>query len=455
MRNTVKTVQLPRPHAGQIAVFSSAKRFNWLSAGRRWRKTSGIMANVAIPRVLDQQRVIWAAPTHKQTTVAWEECQRAAGKVATFNKTEQTASFPGGGRIMFFSMEEPDNARGHTADGIVVDEAADVPEVAWHEVLRPMLFDTRGWAWLAGTPKGRNYFWREWMGARDRPDAMAWQAPALGVQIDPSTQKLIRVPHPLENTELALAELEDIWATTPERAFRQEYLAEFLEDGGSVFRGVRAQATGQRREPYKGHFGIGVDLGKINDFTVLTVVDLEKRTVVDWVRFNQIDWPAQQGRLRQMWIRWSSIPDSSVTMLVERNMAGDPMIDALRRDGLPVSGFHTNSKTKRGLIEDLVLAIERGHLTYPHLDVMIDELEAYEQDRSDVTGIIRYRAPDGLHDDAVISLALAWRLIKNGKPIENQEFRFTQNSGTKQIGLIEEYRLSLQKARRKALVNNE
>ncbi len=217
---------------------------------------------------------------------------------------------------------------------------------------------------------------------------------------------------------------------------------------------MQEAATGSLREPYAGHFGIGVDLGKINDFTVLTVIDLDKKTVVDWMRFNQIDWFSQQARIRAMWAKWSAAPESSCTLLVERNMAGDPIIEALRRDGLPVTGFHTNSKTKRSLIEDLILAVERNHLTYPPIPQLIAELQGYEQERLEVSGTIRYSAPDGLHDDAVISLALAWRLAKHGRPAANQAFRFTSGTSTKKVGLIEEYRLSLQQARRKALAAN-
>ncbi len=49
---------------------------------------------------------------------------------------------------------------GETADGVIIDECADVVEPAWYEVLRPMLVDTGGWLWAIGTPKGRNWSWR-------------------------------------------------------------------------------------------------------------------------------------------------------------------------------------------------------------------------------------------------------------------------------------------------------
>lgn len=449
----VGTVRLPRPHEGQRIVFGGAKRFNWASMGRRWRKTSGVMAHVAIPAALAGKRVMWASPSHDQNRIAWDEAQQALGNakdVARFNKTEQTIYFDRSrGRITFRSMDEPNSARGHTADGIVVDEAADVPEEAWYEVLRPMLLDTRGWAWIIGTPKGRNWFWREWTAARHRDDSTTWQAPGCGVRIDPDTQKLVREPHPLENPDIAFEEMEGIWDRTPERSFRQEYLAEFIEDGGGVFRGVDGVVKGSLREPYSGNFAMGIDFARVNDFTVLTLMDVKTKALVDFQRFNQIEWHAQQLRIRAMYYRWTALPDASVQILAEKNMAGDPVIEALRRSKLPIIGVTTTAKNKTPMIQELSLAIERGLLSIPNVPQLVDELKAYEQERLP-SGVIRYGAPEGMHDDCVMSLALCWKLARSGKrQAQSQDFRFVSRAATSGgTSLIGAYRRSLQVARK-------
>lgn len=447
------TIRLPSPHAGQRIVFGGAKRFNWASMGRRWRKTSGVMTQVVIPAVLDGKRIMWASPSHDQNRIAWDEASKALGNsgVARFNKTEQTIYFDAtGGRIVFRSMDEPNSARGHTADGIVVDEAADVPEAAWYEVLRPMLLDTRGWAWVIGTPKGRNWFWREWVAARDRDDSTVWQAPACGVRIDPETQRLVREPHPLENPDIDFAEMEGIWERTPERSFRQEYLAEFIEDGGGVFRGVDDIITASLREPYMGHFAMGIDFARVADFTVLTLIDIAKKAVVDWQRFNQVDWHNQQLRIRAMYHRWTAESGNNVQILAEKNMAGDPVIEALRRSKLPIIGVTTTSKNKTPMIQELALAIERKQLSIPPVQQLIDELKAYEQERLP-SGVIRYGAPSGMFDDCVMSLALAWKLARSGaRQRPAQDFRFVVNNGAGSGGnsLIAAYRRSLSEARK-------
>ena len=59
-----------------------------------------------------------------------------------------TVTLPNAGRIVFRSLDNPDNARGHTADGVVIDEVGHIKPAAWYEVLRPMLIDTGGWGLL-------------------------------------------------------------------------------------------------------------------------------------------------------------------------------------------------------------------------------------------------------------------------------------------------------------------
>ena len=103
---------------------------------------------------------MWTAPTYDQVRTGWLETKRAAGDAADFNISTMTVTFPGGGSIIYRSLDDPDNARGKTAHGVVIDECADVQEAAWYEVLRPMLIDTNGWAWGIGTPKGQKWFWR-------------------------------------------------------------------------------------------------------------------------------------------------------------------------------------------------------------------------------------------------------------------------------------------------------
>lgn len=226
-----REIILPYPHLGQQRVRRESMRFNWLAAGRRWRKTTLAMA-IAIEAALTGKQIIWGAPVYDQVRVAWAETQHAATGVARFNQSRMAAEFPSGGTITYRSLDNPDNVRGHTADGVVIDECASIKPDAWYQVLRPMLIDTNGWFWGIGTPKGHNWYWREFQGAAERLDSTAWNAPTLGVTIEDG--ELVRQPHPLENPNIPFAEMRDLFETTPEHAFQQELLASFVALGDRV-----------------------------------------------------------------------------------------------------------------------------------------------------------------------------------------------------------------------------
>lgn len=390
------------PHAGQRFVRENAKRFTWLSAGRRWRKTTLAMT-ICVEEALQGKSIVWGAPVYDQVRTCWDETLHAAPTVGRFSKSEMTVYFGGkGGRIIFRSLDNPDNVRGKTADGVVIDEVADVNPLAWYEVLRPMLIDTNGWSWGIGTPRGRNWFWQEFNAAFDRTDTAAFNAPTLGVEIRDG--KLTRKVHPLENPNIPFAEIENLYRTMPERSFRQEILGEFIDDGGSVFRRIREAATATPQErAIDGHLYImGVDWGRSIDQTVLTVIDATTREVCHIDRMLDTDYRLQTSRLRALSERFNV-----AQIVAETNSMGGPLVEQLLGEGLPVMGFTTTNASKALIIDALALAFERDELRILNDAQLIAELQAYEAERLP-GGMIRYSAPEGMHDDYVMSLAMAW-----------------------------------------------
>lgn len=399
-------INLPFPHHGQQTVRTQAKRFNWLSAGRRWRKTTLVMA-IAVEDAVKGKSIIWGAPTYDQVRVAWGETKKAAYGTATFNQSTMTAVFPRGGSICYRSLDNPDNARGRTADGIVIDEAADVAEHAWTEVLRPMLLDTGGWLWALGTPKGQNWFWREFVNSGDRTDSASWNAPTLGCRIENS--RLQREPHRLENPNIPFEEIEHLFRTLPERVFRQEILAEFISDSGGVFRGVDDAVDVGRSGTIGVESGlgytIGVDLARVEDFTVIDVVDSKGRQVYH-ERFNQISWERQIAAIVRVGQEYRG------RVYVDSTGVGDPIFERLRKAGLNVVGYQLTSSSKESLIDNLAMCIEQGRVRLMDLPVQTNELKAYEYQLTPSRNV-KMSAPEGMHDDCVVALALAcWDLAQ-------------------------------------------
>ena len=389
------TLTLPRLHSAQQRVIREQARFNVLACGRRWGKTRLGIDRLIHP-ALQGQPVAFFAPTYKMMSDVWRELYNTVQPVTQrVSSQEHRLELITGGIIDMWSLDTPDAPRGRKYQRVVIDEAAMVPHLqeAWQASIRPTLTDFEGDAWFTSTPKGMNFFRTVWQYGQDpaRSEWASWQMPTTA------------------NPFIKAGEVEAARQELPERTFAQEYLATFLEDAGGVYRGVRACATEQRREPYAGRFVMGVDWAQANDFTVLVVMDSETRRVVDLDRFNQIGWALQRGRVKAMAERWG------VSLIVaESNSIGGPNVEALQREGLPVMAFETTATSKPPLIESLALAFERQEIAILDDPVLIGELEAYEREVSAVTGRSRYSAPEGMHDDTVMALALAWHGATSG-----------------------------------------
>jgi hypothetical protein len=389
-------------------VRNEAKRFNWLSAGRRWRKTTLVMA-IAVESAIQGKTILWTAPTYDQVRIGWMETKKAARKIAGFNQSVMSARFPNGGEIFYRSLDNPENARGRTADGIIIDESGDVSETAWYEVLRPMLIDTEGWLWAIGTPKGRNWFWREFVSADERPDSKAWSAPTLGCEI--VNGSLVRAPHVMENTDIKFGEIEHLFKTLPERVFRQEVLAEFIADSGGIFRGV-SDVVDRGREvnepPVKErNYALGVDLARVEDFTVLSVLDDAGRQVYH-DRFNQISWERQTAAILDVARRYNA------TVFIDSTGVGDPIYERIRLAGAIVDPYQFTNASKERLIDHLAMQIEQGKVRLMDVPAQTNELLAYQYELTPSRNV-RMNAPEGMHDDCVISLALGcWGALEAG-----------------------------------------
>ena len=347
-----------------------------------------------IQPALEGYPVGWFSPTYKMLADVWRNVLMVLRPVIKrVNAQEHRLELLTGGIVDMWSLDTPDIARGRKYHRVVIDEAAIVRALgdAWPAVIRPTLTDFEGDAWFLSTPKGRNYFYTLFARGQDprQKDWASWQMPSSA------------------NPFLKSSEIEAMRADLPERIFAQEVLAEFLEDAGGVFRRVidAATAIGQE-QAMDGHgYIVGVDWGKFNDFTVFTVLDANSRSVVCLDRFNQIDYTTQVGRLMALCDRFRP-----VALVAERNSMGEPLIEQLQRMGLPVYPFTTTVASKQIAIDALALAFERGEIKIIPDQTLISELQAYEAMRLP-SGMLRYGAPEGMHDDCVMSLALAWQAL--------------------------------------------
>lgn len=391
------TIRRKRLHDTQRRIVKESRRFNVVVLGRRAGKTV-LGQNRAMYPALHGQPVAWFAPNYKYLADAWRDLLFTLGPVISHQSlTEHRLELLTGGLIDFWTLDTPDSARGRKYKRVIIDEAAMVPNLAdiWQMAIRPTLTDLIGDAWFLSTPRGMNYFHALYEQGQDdlQPDWMSWKMPTS------------------VNPFLPVQEIEDARLSEPERIFAQEYLAEFLPDGTGVFRGVERATTLKPAEPEIGHvYVMGVDWGKVNDFTVFSVLDATAKRQVAIERTNKIDYAFQVDRLVTLFRKYRPS-----RIVVESNSIGVPIIEQLLRRNLPIWPFNTTNASKADAIEGLSLALERQVLGLLDDPIQKSELIAYDSERLP-SGMIRYTAPEGMHDDTVIALALAWTAIAHQGP---------------------------------------
>jgi hypothetical protein len=449
------------PHKAQVQIHKArGARFRTVCTGRRFGKTLCLAAEL-----LDRGGCShggdygWVAPTYNVAERGIEAFRTIAeGFVNVCGRAPSRVEFTGTAgpvRVWFLSADNPDNIRGFGFQGLVIDEAASIPQDVWHYVLRPTIAQTLGWAVFVSTPKGRNWFYDLFTRGMDpgEKDYASFSFPSKASPYFPEK------------------EWDEARRTLPEDVFRQEYQAEFLEDSAGVFRNVDACLIADCRLPIVDcgkdeggttdghgstrmgapfdpgcvrHCVVGCDVAKHTDWTVLIAMDAETGRCFAMERFNQLDWPIQKERIVSFARKYRG------RVILDATGVGDPILDDLKRVLPDIEGFKLTSGSKVELVQRLIVAVEQRRVSWPggwrqgsgvgvqaksgeraprrneghegggerddqassgnyagaSWDVLTNEMKRYEYVISP-SGGMSYGAPSGYHDDCVIALALA------------------------------------------------
>lgn len=393
-----KTLYILPPYPAQEGIETDSHRFRVLACGRRWGKTVMAMREAfqMLLRLYEKDgkkhRGWVVSPTFPLVREDWlvaEELLKDA--ITRKGTTDMRMDFGVFGFIEFKSAERDDEGlRGAGLDFAVIDEASRVSRKSWERGIRPALSDKLGRAIFISTPKGRNWFYELWLkGQTDNPEIKSWHYSTFDNPFFPESEKSV---------------LTD---TTPELILRQEYMADFLEDEATVFRNLDKCLRGSLElNNDKEKYSIGVDLGKSEDFTVITVVKESNGQLVYVNRINKIDWSLQKKHILAIARNYHRS-----IIHIDSTGVGDPIEEDLSKSGVVVRGYKFTNTSKQVIIEQLIVAIEQGLISIPNCPdtkFLIDELKCFTYEMLP-SGKIRYTAPDGLHDDGVISLGLAIR----------------------------------------------
>lgn len=321
-------------------------------------------------------------------------------KYCNYHTQKKILKFWNGSYIDFASAENPTANEGFQYNYMVLNEAGNIlknPSL-WTNTLGPMAKGENARVIFIGTPRGKNYFWDLYKQQNYSSEYKSW--------------KLTAYDSPFWNED----ELLKLKTTLPELAWKQEYMADFIDGAGIVFRNIRDIATGSvQTYNSDNEYIMGIDLAKHEDFTVISIFDRNKKQQVYMDRFNELDWGLQKTRILNLWKQWGQ-PNS----IIDSTGVGDSVYDDLRNAGMNVSPFRFSQKSKNQIVSNLMVAFENKELIILDNDVQTNELESFEYEVSRF-GNVSYNAPSGQHDDCCMSLCLAWELVRS-QPVINISF---------------------------------
>ena len=384
------------PHSGQQVLHKKLLEnyfYYTFNIGRQWGKTALVinqMLKWAFEK--DYTDIAFISPTLKQSKRVLQEIIKMnnGSKFIHFNKSDLTASFVNGSVINFFSSEQGDNIRGYHFHYVVRDESAFQPNDFFGEVVNATLLAKGIKSIDISTPKGRNsdHFKRYSQGINTPDLYYSYTAPSSS---NPYLNKVI---------------LDDIKKQVPDHIFRQEYLAEFL-DGGLLFKNIEECINNTPKQIGRNYGGL--DIGRADDYTVLTICN-EEGQMLFVKRWRQLEWHTIVDEVAKY------IKQFDAHTFVEVNNQGDVVFELLQKKVRNlVFPFVTTNTSKSEIIENLIVLFDTKQITIFDNEWLKMELESFSFNYSATTRRVTYSAPQGLHDDGVMSLAICHYSRKQNK----------------------------------------
>jgi len=166
----------PRPPF--VPMHQRNQRFGSLVCHRRAGKSYSAIHEAIIRALYTPKRdarYAYIAPYRQQSKeIGWLYLKQAARPFIKSEKdireSELRVRLFNGNWITLYGSDNPDALRGIYLDGAILDEFGDCRPNLWHEVILPTLSDRQGWALIAGTPRGKNAFYKLNEHAKQDPD---------------------------------------------------------------------------------------------------------------------------------------------------------------------------------------------------------------------------------------------------------------------------------------------
>lgn len=341
----------------------------------------------------------------------------------TKSPARKRVNYFNGSKIICLSAENPKAIRSKRSNFIVVNEAAFIPESVINKELRAVKKKgARSKIIYISTPNGKNWFYKKFIqGLRD--DAHENYSPRA------LQEKVISFHATYQDNPDSALDVDDMRMNLPQKVFEQEVMARFLDDS-TVFAHLEKAFMDVEVDPFAnkwlgeapragnketgepaGKYIAAADFASEIDWTVFTVMDAITGKVVYWERLQKTDYTTQALMLLELAYLYNNayviFDATGVGVAVRQNLNQGRLNPKYNK--IILHGESFNNQFKQDIIQSLAIRIERPNeyqRFIPPIPQLQHELRILEIKRTS-SGLITYSAPDGEHDDCVISIALA------------------------------------------------
>jgi len=417
-----------RPHDVQKEILKGMRRFTVVASAKRLGK-SILAAYLALREMFIPRHTIWiVGPNYELASRVWDyveewidmyfEGEQGPFRINRHDRIMENETT--GAKLWMKTTENPTSLLGKGLDLAILDEAARIDEGIWDGYIRPNLMDKKGRGFLISNPFGYNWFYEKYLwgtpeGRIEHPEYISFSFPTA---IEDENGEILGTNNPYAVT---VEELTALKRSIPRDIWTAEYLGEFKEGAGQRFKKfdqcidetiVVEDPNEWFENPQCGHlYFIGTDIAKVEDFTVVTVVDRMTHRMVGFYRVNNLSWEFMRKKVQDI----SNKYNNAEIILDATGNGGSIFSEDLRNVGANVdTDFVYTNKSKTLLIDKLAILIDRKKIMFPRIPQLIQEIRSFSYHFSP-SGNLIYGS--SRKDDCLNSLALAcWKL--NEDPLD-------------------------------------
>jgi len=286
--------------------------------------------------------------------------------------------------------------RGYSPTRVFLDESQDISDDVFYGAILPMTKTTRASITKAGTPSFRNHFYLS-----------AYEDPSAHVIIQPYTKCPFVDPKEIEKQR------SDKGGTMPISLWQQQYECVFLAMESTPLPPSLVQPCLERysftdettvfKEPIKGDYVIGVDLGRERDSTVIIVLrrDQIPYRIAHIESYLHVPYTSIMGRLKILSDAFNA-GTINVDQTTEKGWG-----DLAAEVGIGINPINFNLAEKENMISNLRVLFEKKLLQLPRSCEILYMQCVHQQQETTIYGRKKFFHSQDEHDDYLWATCMA------------------------------------------------